>query len=459
MKVLGFPVALFAGNDDFADILVVEVADRALDQRAFFIDEARGRRGQRQRTDVLPQAHQIFEVALDLDLGAVGTGSAQDDAHTLRHIERAGNFLQTLAVRKVGDLAGNPAATRRVRHQDRIAAGEREIGGERRALVAAFFLGNLHQQDLPALDDFLDAVLLARTAVCLPIRNFLHGVFGADGFDDFLFLVMTIVIIVVIIAAAAATGIFRNRIGIDHGSHFAALRTVFSIAAIGGFDRFCCGLLAAARPLRLGLLGLFLRCDLDRLISRLDNLDNGFFRRDDLVVGIIAEIRTGFDRFDIVVATGFLGFRPQKGLAVGKRDLVIVRVDFRKGQKAVAVAAVIDESRLKRRFDAGDFREIDISANLFLVFGFEVEFFYATSANDNDARLFSVRRIDKHFLCHLSCAPRRERKTAGKIRPGGDFPCSWRLSPNVNVPAWLGRWGSGQTAPGTKSLRGLFASG
>jgi hypothetical protein len=37
---------------------------------------------------------------------------------------------------------------------------------------------------------------------------------------------MTIVIIVVIIVAASATCVFRNAVGIDHGSHFAAIAFV-----------------------------------------------------------------------------------------------------------------------------------------------------------------------------------------------------------------------------------------
>ena len=43
-------------------------------------------------------------------------------------------------------------------------------------------------------------------------------------------------------------------------------------------------------------------------------------------------------------------------LPVGDRDLVIVRVDFRKGEEAVPVSAVIDERRLQRRLDPRDFR-------------------------------------------------------------------------------------------------------
>jgi hypothetical protein len=51
---------------------------------------------------------------------------------------------------------------RRVGHQHAIAAGEAQIGGERRALVAALFLDDLDQQHLAALDDVLDLVAAAQ---------------------------------------------------------------------------------------------------------------------------------------------------------------------------------------------------------------------------------------------------------------------------------------------------------
>ena len=97
-EVLGLAVAFLAGDQDLVDVLVVEVADRALDQAAFLIDEGRGGRLQRQAADVLPQPHQIFVVALDLGLGAAFAGGAQDDAHALRHVEVGDDFLQALAV-------------------------------------------------------------------------------------------------------------------------------------------------------------------------------------------------------------------------------------------------------------------------------------------------------------------------------------------------------------------------
>ena len=84
-----------------------------------------------------------------------------------------------------GDLAADAAAARGVGHQHGVAAGQRQVGGQRRALVAALFLDDLHQHHLAALDDFLDLVLAARTEGAL--RHFLQHVVAADGFDDFLF--------------------------------------------------------------------------------------------------------------------------------------------------------------------------------------------------------------------------------------------------------------------------------
>ncbi len=50
---------------------------------------------------------------------------------------------------------------------------------------------------------------------------------------------------------------------------------------------------------------------------------------------------------------GMLGLFGQQRIAIRLRDLIIVGMDFAEGEEAVAVAAIIDERRLKRRFDAG----------------------------------------------------------------------------------------------------------
>ena len=209
MKSRASLVAGFAGDLDFVDFLVVEVAQRALDQRAFLVDEGRGLRLQRHVAHGFPHPDQIFEVALDLGLGARGAGGAQDDPHALGHVEILHHFLQPRTVLRRGDLAADAAAARGVGHQHGIAAGQRQIGGQRRALVAALFLDDLHQHHLAALDDFLDLVLAARAEGAL--RHFLQHVVAADGFDDFLFGVLAVVLIVVAVVAFGSAGHVRRR--------------------------------------------------------------------------------------------------------------------------------------------------------------------------------------------------------------------------------------------------------
>src|SRR4249919_2794054 len=69
-----------------------------------------------------------------------------------------------------------------------------------------------------------------------------------------------------------------------------------------------------------------------------------------------------------------------QGLPISDRDLIIVGMNFRERQKAVAIATVVDERRLQGRLNACDFCEVDITAELFAVGAFEVEFLDAVAA-------------------------------------------------------------------------------
>ena len=124
-EVLGLAIGVVARDQYLVDILVVEVADRALDQAALLVDEGGGRGFQREVADVLPQPQQIIVIALDLRLGALRAGRADDQPHALGHLELAGDLAQALAVRRLGDLARDAAAARRIRHQHRVTAGKR----------------------------------------------------------------------------------------------------------------------------------------------------------------------------------------------------------------------------------------------------------------------------------------------------------------------------------------------
>ena len=173
-EVFGFTVCVVALDDHLVDVLGIEIADGALDEAAFLIDEGRGLALERQVAHALPQAQQVVVVALDFGLGALGARGADDEAHALRHLDLLRHFLEAAAVARVGDLARDAAATRGVRHQHAITAGERKIGGESGTLVAALFLDDLHQDHLAALDHFLDLVLAA-LHLAAALRHFFHA--------------------------------------------------------------------------------------------------------------------------------------------------------------------------------------------------------------------------------------------------------------------------------------------
>src|SRR3546814_18110251 len=83
---------------------------------------------------------------------------ADDAAHGRRQLQIGHDLLQPLAIGLVGDLARNAPAMGGVGHQHAIAAREREIGGQRRAFVAALFLHDLDEQHLATADDVLNLV-------------------------------------------------------------------------------------------------------------------------------------------------------------------------------------------------------------------------------------------------------------------------------------------------------------
>src|SRR5260221_5595939 len=179
-ECLGRLVAFLALDQHLVDVARVEVADRALDEVALLIDQRWRRRLQGKAADLVPQPQQIFEVTLDFGLGTLAACGPDDDAHALGEIELVEEFLEPPAVGGAGDLARDAAAAPGIGHQHAVAPGEREVGRQRGALVAALLLSDLHQHDLPALDDFLDLVVAQRARALA--GGFLELV-AADGFD------------------------------------------------------------------------------------------------------------------------------------------------------------------------------------------------------------------------------------------------------------------------------------
>ena len=87
-----------------------------------------------------------------------------------------------------------------------------------------------------------------------------------------------------------------------------------------------------------------------------------------IIVIIVAGAQSGF-------FSGMLGFLGEERFAVFARDLIIVGMDFRKGEEAVTVSAVFDKCGLQRGLDPRHFRQIDVSPERLFIGGFEIEFF------------------------------------------------------------------------------------
>ncbi len=114
----------------------------------------------------------------------------------------------------------------------------------------------------------------------------------------------------------------------------------------------------------------------------------------------------------VIVFGSLAGFFLEQGQAVGDRYLVIIGVDFAEREKAVAIAAIIDEGSLKRGFYPRHLGQIDVPANLFLRLGLEIKFLDTVSANDGDPGFLRMRRVYEHLVvCHCFQSPQMRNRT------------------------------------------------
>src|SRR5262249_6014338 len=110
---------------------------------------------------------QLFERSAD----ARGAG---DDAHAVGDLELPDHFSQLVPVFAF-DPARHAAAPGVVRHQDEIAAGERDVRRERRALAAALVLVDLDDQLVAFLERVLGPASAFAVAPHVLAGDFLEG--------------------------------------------------------------------------------------------------------------------------------------------------------------------------------------------------------------------------------------------------------------------------------------------
>src|SRR5262245_12680158 len=248
-----------------------------------------------------------------------------------------GDALEAFAVLRVGDLARDAAAAPGVGHQDGVAAGERQIGGQRGPLAATLLLDDLHEDDLAALDDLLD--LVGAHASARALRHFLHGIFRADllhrgdGFggvgrigSDFLNVAN-----VATVAGCCLT------IGVERGAAILLAGGVFVGCPRGALG----GEVVAGAPVA-AILGRgqsqvgWLRLDRRALLKRLlwGEPRAGILRARPHLRLFIAVLAGGLLRAGVGFRFGLglrFGLLAQQRLAIGDRDLVVVGMNFAEG--------------------------------------------------------------------------------------------------------------------------------
>ena len=163
--------------------------------------------------DDLPEPQQIGQVAGEFLLGAIDAGRADDEAERpWADSSSQQDVAEAAAVFVVFDLARDADAAERG-HQHQVAAGNADVGGERRAFGADAFFDDLHQHFVAAAEDLLNGRLDAGADAGALARGA-----GAAAATAMRFIVLTVVIAVAVVACGAVGALIerlwdRNRLG------------------------------------------------------------------------------------------------------------------------------------------------------------------------------------------------------------------------------------------------------
>ena len=143
-------------DENFADIGLEQIADRAYHEARFEIDQLRRFDALGGAIDGFPQLHEVAQIPLELFSRAADTGGAGDDTHAFGDIELIQGLAQFGALFTLHP-ARNTATAWVIGHQYQIATGQRDVGGKGRTLVAPFVFFDLHQQLLTHAQVLSDA--------------------------------------------------------------------------------------------------------------------------------------------------------------------------------------------------------------------------------------------------------------------------------------------------------------
>ena len=168
-ELLSLFVDVVGVNENFSDVRLEVVADRANHEIAFFNDqEGGGINGfvfLAERTDGsgdevafgvfilrcgsfnngLPELEKVIKVPFEFFDRTADTSGTSDEAHAFRCRELGHVFTKLFAFFAF-DTTADTASARIVRHKDEVATGQGNESGQCRTLVAAFFFFNLNDE-------------------------------------------------------------------------------------------------------------------------------------------------------------------------------------------------------------------------------------------------------------------------------------------------------------------------
>jgi hypothetical protein len=212
--------------------------------------------------------------------------------------------------------------------------------------------------------------------------------------------IMGVPVLVALMAVKAQVGMM-SFIAVDMGL-FIAMGVNMPVTAMFMVVMFMVMMIMIVGPMFVRLIGLALVA-LDLIRAR--SFDHAAL--DAFAMAAAARIAVARAAAVGTILGFFLGFAVgalvglDQRLPVGDRNLVVIRMNFAEGQKAVAVAAVFDEGGLQRRLYARYLGEIDVSTQLFALGGLEIKLFDAIAADHDDPGLLRVGSIDQHFVGHF----------------------------------------------------------
>ena len=142
-------------DEDLGDVRAHVVPNRPYDDIALLIDQERGRALLSGLLDGVPEVDQIIQVPLQLFDALADTCGSDDQPHVIRDDQLAEDLAKLVTGLPLYS-SGNPPGARVVGHENQIAPGQTDEGGQRGPLVAALFLVHLDDQLLPFLQHILD---------------------------------------------------------------------------------------------------------------------------------------------------------------------------------------------------------------------------------------------------------------------------------------------------------------